>query len=408
MNNQQQSKTLPAALVGITVLEIESPCTRYAGKMFADMGADVILIEPPEGCPTRREGPFIGDVEDPEGSLSFAYYHTSKRGAALDLLSPEGRDRFLALASRADLVLEGNKPGSLAKLGLDYVALHQRNSRLVVTSITPFGQTGPYAQFECEDLVALALGGFMCLTGYPDSPPMRAYGNQAYLAAGMYAAVASMLALVSAEDGEGGQHVDVSMQESVVMAMETAAQYFDLEGTVRKRIGATQRFAGSGVFPCKDGFVYMMAAGIGANKFWSYSLDWLSKEGVPGVERLYGEHWKEMEYVQGDEAKQIFSEVFGPWALQRTKAELYHQGQKHHVPLAPVNSPRDILASAQLAHRNYFVDVRHPLTETPIRMPGAPYRLSRTPWRISRPAPRLGQHNVELFAHAGAREEAAR
>jgi benzylsuccinate CoA-transferase BbsE subunit len=217
----------------------------------------------------------------------------------------------------------------------------------------------------------------------------------------MYAAVASMLALTTADTRGAGQHLDVSMQECVVMAMETAAQYVDLEGSIRKRFGANQRFAGSGVFECKDGYIYMMAAGIGANKFWSYSLEWLTKEGVPGVERLQGERWKEIEFVQSDEAKRIFAEVFGPWAKARTKTELYHAGQRHHVPLAPVSSPRDILASRQLEHRRYFVDVAHPESDRPLRMPGAPYRLSRTPWRITRPAPRVGEHNVEVFAGIG-------
>ncbi len=404
MSELAQSKMkgeLPAALAGLRVLELDSPCTRYAGKMFADMGADVVLVEPPLGGSTRNEGPFIGNIFGQERSLSFAYYNTSKRGVTLNLQSVEGQKLFRDLASNADLVLEGERPGALSKMDLDFQSLRKLHRKIVVTSVSPFGQTGPYAKYESEDLVALALGGFMYLTGYPDGPPLRAYGNQAYLAAGMYAAVASMLALTAAETSGDGQHVDVSMQECVVMAMETAAQYFDLEGSLRKRFGANQRFAGSGVFECKDGFVYMMAAGIGANKFWSYSLDWLTKEGVVGVDRLQGDHWKEIEYVQGDEAKRIFAEVFGPWAKERTKSYLYHQGQRHHVPLAPVNSPKDILGSMQLAHRNYFVDVPHSATTAPLRMPGAPYCLSRTPWRISRPAPKLGEHNTEVFSSIG-------
>ncbi len=391
----------PSALSGLRVLEIAGPCTRYAGKLFADMGADVVLVEPPEGGATRREPPYIEDVPGTERSLCHAYYNTSKRGVTLDLDSTSGQGLFRELASGAALVIEGEKPGTMKQRGLDYDALSARRPQLVVTSVTPFGQSGPYASYECDDIVALALGGFMYLTGYPDSSPLRAYGDQAYLAAGMYAAVASMLALTTAETQDIGQHVDVSMQECVVMAMETAAQYVDLEGAVRKRFGANQRFAGSGVFECKDGYVYMMAAGIGANKFWSYSLEWLMSERVPGVERLQGERWKEMEFVQSDEAKRIFAEVFSPWAKAHTKAELYHAGQRHHVPLAPVNGPKDILSSPQLAHRGYFVEVPHREAQQPLRMPGAPYRLSRTPWRISRRAPQLGEHNAEVYGEIG-------
>lgn len=396
---------MPSALCGVRVLELASSCTRYAGKLFADMGADVILVEPPSGSQLRREGPFISDLPGLERSLSFAYYNTSKQGITLDLDCRGGRALFLDLVSRADIVLEGEIPGMMAQRGLAYETLAERQRKLVLTSVTPFGQTGPYSHFECEDLIAMALGGFMYLSGYPDSEPIRAYGSQAYLAAGMYAAVSSMLALTSAELSGEGEQVDVSMQECVVMAMETAVQYFDLEKTVRRRFGANQRFAGSGVFECKDGYVYMMAAGIGANKFWSHSLQWLVNEQVPGVERLQGEEWRRIEFVQSDEAKRIFAEVFAPWAMQKTKAELYHKGQRNHVPLAPVNTPTDILQSKQLEHRSYFVNIDHPESETPLRMPGAPYQLSRTPWRVQRRAPLLGEHNAAVFGKAGLDEQ---
>jgi benzylsuccinate CoA-transferase BbsE subunit len=394
-------KITASALSGITVVELSSPATRYAGKLFADMGADVILVEPPAGSRERGEGPFVAGIPGTERSLSFAYYNTSKRGITLTLDRREGRSIFSDLVSRADILLEGEPAGAMVKRKLDYAELARCNPKLVMTSISPFGQTGPYAEFEGEDLVAIGMGGFMYLSGYPDSSPLRPYGKQAYAAAGMYAAVASMLAVTATEATGEGEHVDVSMQECVVMAMETAVQYYDLERTVRKRFGPTQRFAGTGVFPCKDGFIYMMAAGIGAHKFWSRSLEWFAKEEVPNRERLEGEEWLQIEYVASDEAKRIFHEVFAPWALTWTKHELYHRGQANKVPLAPVNSPRDILASKQLEHRGYFVDVEHAQSPRGLRMPGAPYKLSRTPWRIHRPAPRLGEHNDAVYGWLG-------
>ena len=392
---------MPAALEGVKVVEIASPYTRYCAKLFAEMGADVILVEPPGGSRGRREAPFIGDMPGLERSLPFAYYNTSKRGITLDLDSASGREIFIELVAGADLVLEGERAGTMASRGLAYERLREARPTLVVTSITAFGQTGPYAQFECEDMVGVALGGFMYLSGYPDASPLRAYGNQGYLAAGTYAAVASMLALTNAELHDVGDHLDVSMQECVVMAMENAVQNFDLEGTVRRRVGAKQRYAGTGVFECADGYVYMMAAGIGANKFWGYSLSWLTEEKVPGVERLQGDEWTQFDYIQTDEAKRIFSEVFAPWVKTRTKAYLYNEGQKRHVPLAPVNTPKDILASRQLEHRGYFVDIEHPETDRPLRMPGAPYKLTGTPWRMQRRAPQLGEHNTEIYGALG-------
>lgn len=394
-------ESAPSALSGLRVLEVASPLTSYCGKMFADLGADVVLVEPPQGCRMRRERPFIADLPGPEASLAFAYYNTSKRGVTLDLERDEGRALFSRLAAAADLVLEGEKPGVMARRGFAYDELARPNRRIVMTSVTPFGQTGPYAQFAGEDLVGLAMGGLLYLGGYPDAAPTRVYGEQAFLGASMYGAVASMLALTEAELTGDGQHVDVSMQECMVMAMETAVQYYDLEGTVRKRYAGQQRFAGTGVFECRDGYIYMMAGGIGANKFWSYSLQWLMDEKVPGVERLQGEHWNQIDYLLTEEAKRIFAEVFAPWAKTRSKAELYHEGQRRHIPLAPINTPADILGSGQLAHRDYFVRVPHARRDEPLLMPGAPYRLARTPWRIGRPAPRLGEHNAEVLGAAG-------
>jgi benzylsuccinate CoA-transferase BbsE subunit len=393
--------TTPRALDGLRVLEVASPLTAYCGKMFADMGADVILVEPPGGSRLRRERPFIADTPGVEASLTFAYYNTSKRGVTLDLERPQGCALFRKLAADADLVLEAEKPGVMAHRDLGYDALARANQRLVMASITPFGQAGPYSQFEGEDLTGLAMGGLLYLGGYPDSAPTRVYGEQAFLGASMYGAVAAMLALTDAETTGEGQHVDVSMQECMVMAMETAVQFYDLEGTVRKRYAGEQRFAGTGVFECRDGYIYMMAGGIGANKFWSHSLQWLVDEKVPGVERLQGEQWSEIDYLLTEEAKRIFAEVFAPWAKTKTKAELYHEGQRRHIPLAPINTPADILKSAQLAHREYFVRVPHPVRAEPMLMPGAPYKLSRTPWRVSRPAPRLGEHNGEVYGGVG-------
>jgi benzylsuccinate CoA-transferase BbsE subunit len=399
--NPAASPAAPCALEGLRVLEIASPLTAYCGKMFAELGADVVLIEPPGGCRLRRERPFIDDNPGVEASLAFAYHNTSKRGITLDLARGEGCELFRGLAATADLVLEAEKPGVMAERGAGYDALARANPKLVVTSITAFGQTGPYARFEGEDLVGAAMGGLLYLAGYPDAAPIRAYGEQALLGASMYAAVASMLALTDAEATGEGQQVDVSMQECMVMAMENAAQFFDLEGTVRRRQAGHQRWAGTGVFECRDGYIYMMAGGIGANKFWSHSLQWLLDEQVPGAERLKGERWNDIDYLLTEEAKRIFAEVFAPWAKTRTKAELYHEGQRRHIPLAPINTPADIMESDQLAHRKYFVRVPHRERAEPLLMPGAPYQLSRTPWRVARPAPRLGEHTTEVLAAAG-------
>ena len=398
---QYQTDPQPAALAGLRILELAGPMAQYCGKMLAELGADVILIEPPGGSAIRNAPPFIADKPGPQRSLAFSYFNTSKRGITLDLENTEGRDLFRGLAATADLVVETEKPGKLARLGVGYDALSSLKPSLIMTSITGFGQTGPYAQYEWEDLIGLATGGFLYLGGYTDSPPIGAYGEQAFLGASTYAAVASMLALTRAEATGEGDHVDVSLQECMVMALENAVQFYDLEGKVRKRHADVQRWAGTGVFECQDGHIYMMASGIGVNKFWPLSLKWLVDEKVRGVERLQGDEWHAVEYVVTEEAKRIFADVFAPWAKTKTKAYLYHEGQRRHIPLAAINTTADLLKSPQLAAREYFVKVPHPELPEPMLMPGAPYKLEKTPWRVRAPAPRIGEHNAEVYGGVG-------
>jgi benzylsuccinate CoA-transferase BbsE subunit len=399
----QFSNEPPAALAGLRVLDLSGLAGQYCGKQFADLGADVILIEPVNGSPVRREGPFLDDRAHPEFSLPFAYFNGGKRGAAIDLDRPEGQNILRRLAKGADLVIESEKPGLMEKRELGFASLSAVNPRLVMTSITPFGQTGPYADYEAEDIIALALGGLLYLGGYPDVSPIAAYGNQAYLAAAQFASVASMIALLAGGDEEDptGRHVDVSIQECVTTGLETAIQYYDLEKTVRKRASGGQIMAGVGVFPCDDGEIYLMAGGIAATRFWENFVNWLVDEGVDGAAQLLEPAWESHDYLSTPEAKTIFSGLFAPFARQHTKAYLYRTGQSRRIPICPINTPRDILANRQLEYRNFFVKQQHTPSGRTLTVPGAPYQLMETPWRQARPAPRLGEHTSEILAGLG-------
>lgn len=405
MNQNPRISRSPGALEGVRVLEVASPAVQYCGKLFSDLGAEVILIEPPGGAVTRDAAPFLTQPLAANGeslrSLPFVYLNAGKRSVTLDLQAFEGRDAFRRLAARADLVIEGCRPGALAAMGCGYEALASSNPALVMTSVTPYGQTGPYSEHEAEDLVCMATGGFLYLGGYPDTPPVGAYGGQARLCGSMFGAVGSMLALTRAETEGQGDHVDVSIQECMVLAMENAVQFYELEGTLRRRTAGQQRFAGTGVYPCADGYVYMMAGGIGANRFWGRTLEWLAEEGVAGVERLHGECWSKTSYLQSDEAKRIFMDVFGTWARTKTKAYLYAAAQDRHVPAAAVNSVADLTVSPQLAARGYFVEMNQPGWPRVARMPGPPYQLTKTPWSLHGPAPLPGQHNTQILGKVG-------
>lgn len=390
------------ALADLRILDAAGPAGSYCSKLFADMGADVILVEPVGGHQLRREPPFIGDVAHLENSIPFAYYHTSKRGITLDLDRKEGQELFRRLACTAQLVVESEMPGVMASRGLAAFELHEMAPRLVVTSITPFGQTGPYSRFLGEDLTLLAMGGLLYISGYADLAPTRIHGNQAFLMASMFSAVASLTAIMEAEKPDGqGEHIDVSIQECVAMALENAAPFYDLEGKVRKRTGLTQRYSGAGLFPCSDGYVYVFVGGLAAIRFWDGFVDWLTKEGAAGAERLRGSHWHERAFRETEEARQIFSEVFGPFAAKRKQMDLYLEAQARRIPMSPVSTAATVANNPQLLARGFFLEVVHPVTERRLGMPGAPYVLSRTPWRIQRPAPKLGEHNAEVFAEIG-------
>lgn len=390
------------ALQGLRVLDLCTHATQYCGKLLAQLGAEVILVEPPAGSETRRTGPFIGDEPHTERSLSYAYLNQGKKGICLDAAKPQGRDLAMLLVRTADIVIEDWGAGALERCGLGYANLCAARPGVILTRISPYGQTGPYAAYSGDDLTALAMGGLLYLGGYPDTEPLAVYGQQAYLAAAQFAAVGSLIALWECETKSGqGQQVDVSIQECVSMALENAAQFVDLEDTVRRRNGGLQRQAGTGVFPCRDGLVYLMAGGIAGNRFWGATAKWLQEAAAPGAASLLEPQWQDPAYLASDDAKDSFERIFLPYAATRTKAELYAEGQLRRIPICPVSTSADLLANPQLRHRHFFQTAEHPYTGASFTVPGAPYRLTETPWRLGVPAPRLGEHTASILNELG-------
>lgn len=386
------------ALQGLRVVEIAGPFGGYCGKMLAGLGADVVLVEPPAGAPGRAEAPFLDGVPGADRSFRFAYENTGKRSIVLDLDLPDDAAVLRALAARADILIEAFRPGTMARLGLGYDDLRTLNDALVYVSITGFGQTGPYADYAAADVVALALGGMMSLAGYPGEAPLAAYGGQAVAAANMFAGVAALAAVLRAEATGEGEHVDVSMQECVALGLENAAQFYDLEGVVRRRQAGTQPRAGNGLFECADGSVFLMSAGVGDNRFWFNTVDWLEAAGAAGVAALREPCWSDEAYLATAAAKAAFLAVFHPFAMRRTKRELYVEGQRWRVPICPVQTPADVVADPQLRHRGFFVEVAGAVGGRTLAMPGAPYRLGLTPWAAGDRAPLPGEHTREILA----------
>lgn len=375
----------PAALEGIRVLELSGFHGAYCGKLFADLGAEVTLIEPPGGSMLRAKPPFAADGAGAQTSLAFAYFAANKRSIVLDLLRPEGQSALRELVANAQLIVVGDHPDAER---VDLAALRDAHPVLVCTRISPYGSDGPYAAFVGDDLTLMAMGGLLNLGGHPEGPPTVAYGEQGVLAADQFAACASLAAVLSAEQSGAGELIDVSIQESIVMGLENAAQTYQLAQRVRQRAGGPKT-AGSGIFKCKEGEIYLLAGGIGETAMWSNFAAWLCGEHVAGAETFADSKWSDAAFNTSPQAHATFARVFEPFARTRTKQELYEGGRRWRVPTAPMSSPADLLANAQLQHRGFFVPSPAGCAIAGTLVPGAPYKLVRTPWRLHSAAPPL-------------------
>ncbi len=378
----------PSALQGLRVLDLSGEKGAFCGKLLADMGADVVKIEPPGGDHVRRTGPFLHDLVHPERSLSFWYNNTSKRGITLNVENRKGRDALRILARTADVVLETFRPGYLKNLSLDYDELRRQNARLVMTSISSFGQMGPYRDYLSCDLVASALGGQMYVCGDIDTPPLKPYGEQAYLVASIFGAIGTLMALHSRHYSGRGQLVDISMHECLAGVVEHVNVRYFYEGIVARRQGSLHWDNAFRVYPCRDGYILLSLF-----REWDTLVEWLDSEGMAAD--LKDEKWRDPE-LRHKEVEHII-EVLELWTKEHTVGELMEQGQLMHLPWAAVNSIRNLSENPQLLERGFFVEVAHPEQGDSFVYPGAPYRLSRTPWRILRRAPLIGEHNQEIF-----------
>lgn len=383
----------------LRVLDLTGELGPYAARMYAGLGADVIHLEPPAGDPLRHVGPFFQNTPGPQASLPYLYFNAGKRGMAIDLTQVAGRAVFRRLCLSADLLLDSCVPGYLNSLGLSYAELSQDNPKLVQTSITPFGHSGPLAGCPGSDLTCSALSSFLYLAGVDGDKPVRAPDNQAYRMAEAFAAVGSSIALFGARRTGRGQFVDVACIEAEVMALENAAQFWDLEGKIRRGRG---REAGSATLhPCADGYIALVAI-MGRNKpMWVPFVKWMQEEGVEEWQVLDDDKWIDYAYRTSDEGYATFCRVFERYTRAHDKAYVYATGQRYNVAVTPVSDGRDLLENPQLRHRNFWQTVRNETLGADITYPGAPYEFGELQWRFGRNAPRLGEHTVEVLAESG-------
>ena len=379
----------PGALTGYRILDLCDEKGVLCTKIMADLGADVIKIEPPSGDRLRFQGPFYDNKADAEKSLCFWYFHANKRSVTLNLATSDGQALFRQLIKTADVLVETLSPGMLDAIGLGYTQLRGLHPGLIMTSITGFGSTGPYSAYQSSDLVALAMGGLMYLCGQPDGPPVPPGASQGAHLAALNGVTGTLIALWHRETTGEGQHVDVSMQAAVANTLETTHQTYDFNGEIRRRHGY-RREGAAYILACQDGYIALLCA---SKLGWPPLVAWMQEEGCgDGVsdERLRDDLYR---YEHDAEVYAALQAFFA----SKTKQDIYTEAQRRRLPLAPVNTPRDLVESPQLQARGFFVEVEHPELGATVVYPGAPYTLSKTPWQMRSRPPLLGEHNESIY-----------
>jgi len=372
-------------LQGIRVIETAGVAAELAGRLLADLGAEVVKIEPPHGAPTRRIPPFADD--DRQRSLFFEYYNAGKRSLVLDADARAGEELRARLAD-TDVWLDTTPPHQPLRCDLDSV--RAANPRLVVARVTPFGLDGPYAALRSSDLVAQAAGGMVFTNGFPGETPLQGFGLQAYHAASLYAVIGVLLALLERERSGLGQVLDVSLQEAVAGALEETSAAWNGERRIEIRRGPVHWSRVFRTCRCRDGYVMLCLIGD-----WTTLVGWMMERGF-GAE-LSGHEWDDF-FLRRERAEEIYA-VLERWAADQSAEEILQGAQLRRLPFAAVRPPEALLDDPQLAARGFFTS----LPGTSLRFPGPPFGMSRTPLVTRSAAPRLG----DAATHAPARRIAA-
>ena len=405
------------ALHGMRVVELAQPPIALAGKLLADMGADVILVEPPGGDPSRRYPPFLDDQPGQDRSLYWWHYHTSKRGVAIDLDTAAGRARFRALMATADVLLEAEPRRRLAELDLDYPQLAAIKADLVHVAVTPYGREDPKSDLPYTDLTIMAASGPPWSCGYDDhSLPPISGPLQGYHTASHFAAMSALTALLHRSVGGAGQFVDVSMSAACNVTTEAATYtWLVAQKTVQRQTGrhasvspsgetqqlcADGRYANTGVPPRKP-------AEFAALARWLAELG-LAEELPEAVFLELGANWEGpfdlARLGTDDEITAVFGagrEALKLIASKVPAQEFFLGCQRAGLAVGVVNAPEEAFEDGHFKARGFAVPLRHEDLDATVTYPGAPYRLTGSPWALTRRAPKLGEHDAEVFGQLG-------
>jgi crotonobetainyl-CoA:carnitine CoA-transferase CaiB-like acyl-CoA transferase len=398
------------ALSGIKVIEYGSFIAGpYCARLLADFGAEVIKIEEPgAGDESRRRGPFPNDIPHPERSGLFCYLNWNKFGITLNPKISTGRKIFKQLISQADILIQDKLPIEISELGLDYESLAKENPNLIVTSITPFGQTGLYRDFKAYplNLVHGGGGGYVLPSGdtflsYPEREPIKTGGFIGEYNCGETAVFGTMAALFWRENGGSGQHVDISKREVLSSLSRYEFARYN-QGFIETR--ATRSFPVGGLMFCKDGFIQVM---LMEKKNWEGLLklighaEWTKRE-----EYQFEKIRKGLSYQEelNEKVKREVNDFITCWTIEHAKDEIYHQGQAEGIAVTKVATTQDVVESEQLKARQFFIKVNHPELGD-YQYPSWPYKFSDAPLTVRMPAPLLGQHNEQVYTQLGYSKE---
>jgi crotonobetainyl-CoA:carnitine CoA-transferase CaiB-like acyl-CoA transferase len=393
-------------LEGYRALDITDEKGFLCGKILAELGVDVIKVERPGGDPSRKVGSFWHDQEDAEKSLYWFAYNSSKRGITLDLKSAEGKRIFSNLVKTADFIIESFDPGELDKLGFGYSELCRIKSDIILTSITPFGQKGPYSHYEASDLTIMGMSGELFMTGESDRPPVNISLPQACLHAGSDAAVGSMIAHHHRRNTGEGQHVDISMQQSAAWFLAQTIPHWEIDRMILGRVG-TFRTSSRGtlqrqVWPCKDGFIFFFMIGGQQGAKTGYQLvKWMQDEGMSD-DFLQAYKWEEFDMATA--TQELIDKISKPIAeffLTRTKKEALDAAMTRNISICPLMGNRDLLQDPNLAARNFWMPIEHPELQATIPYPKQFVRSSENETETRSRAPRIGEHNAEIYGELG-------
>ena len=401
-----ERKTSDSLLAPFRVLDLTDEKGFLCGRVLGDFGADVIKIEPPGGDPGRAVGPFYHDITHPEKSLYWMAYNANKRGVTLNIEAAEGREVFNKLVKSADFVIESFKPGRMAKLGLGYEDLRQVNPGIIMTSITSFGQSGPWQDYKGSDIALWALSSYMYVTGDEDRPPVCPSFPQAFLHAGLEAASASLIALHHRQLTGEGQWVDVSAQDALAIVNLQNQQYWNLAKFNPKRAGSSQMLSGvrwsrqKRLWKCRDGFVIFIISsghmGAPGNKALT---EWMTSEGL-APEFMQKINWDTFD-PQGqeltDEQYRGMIVAISGFFERHTKAELYEEAVQKRIVLYPCNTTEDLMHDAQLKARDFWTEIPHAELGGTLTYPRPCVAFSEAPCDIRRRAPLIGEHNEEVY-----------